>query len=286
GKWREVDFRKYDVRTFAPSLHGGKKHPLSQYIEKIRRVFSGMGFTEIEGDFVEVAFWDFDALFQPQDHPARDMQDTFYTKDPETLPLPGEELVSRVRDMHERGGDIDSDGWGYEWSIEEARSAILRTHTTVNSIRYLSEHPDPPVKIFIIGRNFRRETTTWKHLPEFQHVEGIVMEENANLCMLIGILREFYRKMGFEKVRVRPGFFPYTEPSMEVDVFFRGEWMELGGSGIFRPEVTRPFGIAHPVLAWGLGLERLIMCNEGVEDIRDIYISDIDWLRNSKLPRV
>jgi phenylalanyl-tRNA synthetase alpha chain len=258
GKWKDVHFRRYDVGTFAPSLYGGKKHPLNQYIEKIRKVFSEMGFSEIGGNFVELAFWDFDALFQPQDHPARD----------------------------ERGGDIGSDGWGYDWNVDLAKQAILRTHTTVNSIRYLSEHPDPPVKIFTIGRIFRRETITWKHLPEFQQVEGIVMEKKANLGMLIGILKEFYRKMGFEKVRVRPAFFPYTEPSMEVEVYFKGEWMELGGSGIFRPEVTEPFGVKHPVLAWGLGLERLMMVNEGIDDIRDIYVSDMDWLRNSKLPRL
>lgn len=286
GKWKEVDFRRYDVGTFASTLYGGRKHPLSEYIEKIRKAFTEMGFTEIEGDFVELAFWVFDALFQPQDHPARDMQDTFYTVDPDKFTLPEKDIVKRIKDMHEKGGDIDSDGWGYDWSVEEAERAILRTHTTVNSIRYLAEHPDPPVKIFTIGRNFRRETITWKHLPEFQHVEGIVMEKKASLSMLIGILKEFYRKMGFEKVRVRPGYFPYTEPSMEVDVFFKGEWMELGGSGIFRPEVTRPFGIKCPVLAWGLGLERLVMVNEGIEDIRDIYVSDIDWLRNSRLPRV
>jgi phenylalanyl-tRNA synthetase alpha chain len=286
GKWKDVHFRRYDVGTFAPSLYGGKKHPLNQYIEKIRKVFSEMGFTEIDGNFVELAFWDFDALFQPQDHPARDMQDTFYTVDPDTFQLPPEDLVNRIKDMHESGGDIGSDGWGYDWDANEAKQAILRTHTTVNSIRHLSEHPDPPVKIFTIGRIFRRETITWKHLPEFQQVEGIVMEEKANLGMLIGILKEFYKKMGFEKVRVRPAFFPYTEPSMEVEVFFNDEWMELGGSGIFRPEVTEPFGVKHPVLAWGLGLERLVMVNEGIEDIRDIYISDIDWLRNSKLPRL
>ncbi len=286
GKWKDVHFRRYDVETFAPSVHGGKKHPLSMYIDKIRRIFSEMGFTEITGEFVESAFWVFDALFQPQDHPARDMQDTFYTVDPMLIPLPDEELVSRIKDMHERGGDIGSDGWRYDWDIEEAKQAILRTHTTVNSIRYLSGHPNPPVKVFTIGRNFRREAITWKHLPEFQQVEGIVMEEKANLGMLIGILKEFYRRLGFEEVRVRPGFFPYTEPSMEVEVFFKGEWIELGGSGIFRPEVTRPFGIEHPVLAWGLGLERLIMANEGIDDIRDIYVSDIDWLRNSRLPRL
>ena len=242
-----------------------------------------MGFKEIEGNFVESAFWAFDALFQPQDHPARDMQDTFYLARPDKLPLPAEELVLSVKEMHEHGGDIDSDGWGYVWSREEAEKAILRTHTTANTIQYLASHPEPPVKVFSVGRIFRRESMDWKHLPEFQQIEGIVMEEDASFSMLIGILKEFYGRMGFKEIRIRPGYFPYTEPSLEVEVQFGGEWVELGGAGIFRPEVTVPFGVEHPVLAWGLGLERLVMAVEGLEHIRQIYVSDLDWLRNSRV---
>lgn len=282
--WKDPRFRmrKYDVGAYAPQIFGGKKHPLTRYIEKIRSIFSQMGFKEIEGNFVESSFWSFEALFVPQDHPARDMQDTFYVEYPEVMPLPDDALVEKVKEMHEHGGDIESNGWGYKWSIEEAKKTILRTHTTANTIRYLSEHSDPPQKVFIIGRNFRREAMDSVHLPEFTQVEGIVMEEGASLVMLIGLLKEFYSKLGYEKTRVRPSYFPYTEPSLEVEVFFNGEWLELGGAGIFRPEVIHPLGVRHPVLAWGLSLERIVMVLEGIKDIRDIYLSDIDWLRKVK----
>ena len=283
GKWREASYRKYDVRAFAPTPHGGKRHPLAQHIERVRKIMIAMGFTEIEGDFVQSAFWSFDALFQPQDHPARDMLDTFYT-DLDPRPLPDESVVRRVGEMHETGGGI-SEGWKYKWNPEEARRAILRPHTTAVTIKYLAEHPTPPVKAFIVGRNFRRDATTWKSLPEFHQVEGVVMEEGANLGMLIGVIQEFYRRMGAEDVRVRPGYFPYTEPSLEPEIRFNGRWMEMGGAGIFRPEVTKPFGIEAPVLAWGLGLERLVMALEDIADIRQLYLSDMDWLRNARLVR-
>jgi len=160
---------------------------------------------------------------------------------------------------------------------------VLRSHTTPLSVQYLYAHPNPPVKAFSVGRSFRRDALDATHLPEFYQVEGIVMEEGASLGMLIGTIKEFYRQMGAEGVRVRPGYFPYTEPSLEPEVMFGGEWMELGGAGIFRPEVTAPLGVKHPVLAWGLGLERLVMALEGIKDIRELYLSDIDWLRRHPL---
>lgn len=159
----------------------------------------------------------------------------------------------------------------------------MRTHTTVNTIRYLYEHPKPPCKVFSLGRVFRKENIDATHLPEFYQIEGIIHEEDANFKQLIGVLKEFYKRMGFEKIRCRPGYFPYTEPSMEVDVFYNNKWMELGGSGIFRPEVTKPIGVKNPVLAWGLGLERLAMLKFGLKDIRELYISDLEWLRRKPL---
>lgn len=153
----------------------------------------------------------------------------------------------------------------------------------MNTIRYLSEHPDPPVKIFSIGRVFRREALDFVCLPEFQQIEGIVMEEGASLRMLMGILKEFYSRIGFEEIRLRPSYYPYTEPSMDVEAKFKGKWLELGGSGIFRPEVVSPFGVKHPVLAWGLGLERLVMLIHNLKDIRSLYFNDIEWLRNAPI---
>ncbi|MEE9163403.1 MAG: phenylalanine--tRNA ligase subunit alpha [Thermoplasmata archaeon] len=279
--WRTKRFRKYDVKAYAPAAYAGKKHPLSVYTQKIRRIFLQMGFTEIEGDYVGPAFWSFDALFQPQDHPARDMLDTFYLKERLDFDLPPKAVLRRVGDTHEHGGSTGSTGWGYRWSEEEARRPIMRPHTTAHTIRYLAEHPDAPQKAFIIGKNFRREATDPTHLPEFHQIEGVVMEEGANLAMLMGTIGEFYRKMGLS-VRFRPGYFPYTEPSLEPEVRLPDQWLELGGSGIFRPEVTTPLGITTPVLAWGLGLERLVMALEGLEDMRTLIWNDMDWLKASR----
>ena len=286
GKWREVDFRRYDTRAFAPVVWPGKRHVLSAYLERIRRIFLEMGFTEIEGDYVQSAFWNYDALFQPQDHPARDALDSFYLAKPGTLPLPDDAVVRRVAEAHETGGSTGSKGWRYAWQRSEAERALLRSHTTAITIHWLADHPDPPRKAFIIGRNFRRDAIDWKHLPEFHQVEGVVMEEGANLAGLLGTIEEFYTRFGFTRVKFRPGYFPYTEPSMEPEGQLPdGRWMELGGSGVFRPEVTAPFGLRAPVLAWGLGLERLIMAIEGITDIRQLYLSDLNWLRDHPILR-
>lgn len=281
--WESTPIRPYDVNTFAPSLHGGKPHPLVQLIEKIRTILLRMGFSEIEGNFVESAFWNMDALFIPQDHPAREMQDTFYCKNPSKITIDDQELVDIIAQVHEHGGKTDSDGWRYEFSKSEGTKPLLRTHTTVNTIRYLYHHPTPPAKIFSIGQVFRKENIDSTHLPLFYQIEGIIHDPSVSFRQLIGILSEMYKQMGFEKIRFRPAYFPYTEPSMEVEVFWNGQWMELGGSGMFRPEVTEPLGIESPVLAWGLGLERLAMLLFELNDIRQLYQSDFDWLKNQPL---
>lgn len=282
GKWREVDIRPYDVTAFAPVAVGGKKHPLRQIIDQIRQAFLEMGFTEIEGPYVRSAFWNMDALFTPQDHPARAMQDTFYLEAPNRAKLVDGE-VAKVKAVQEHGGDTGSLGWRNPWSREVAEQMLLRTHTTVDTIQYLARHPKPPVKVFSIDRVFRNEAIDATHLPEFHQVEGIVMEEGANLRQLIGVLKEFYAKMGFDNVTVRPSYYPYTEPSLDVAVWYNNKWLELGGAGIFRQEVTKPWGIDVPVLAWGLGLERLAMLKLGLKDLRELYISDVEWLRNAPL---
>jgi phenylalanyl-tRNA synthetase alpha chain len=283
GRWRDVTIRKYDVRSFAPAIYPGKKHPLTRVADEVRRIFVDMGFQEIDEEYVQPAFWNMDALFTPQDHPARELQDTFYLKNPQRIELEDDVIVGKVCRMHECGGDTGSLGWRYGWCREESERALLRTHTTVNTIRHLWRNPDPPVKVFSLSKVFRKEAIDATHLPEFTQIEGIVMEEGASFDMLCGIIREFYSRMGFKDIRFRPGYFPYTEPSMEIEVRFKDTWMELGGSGIFRPEVTAPFGVKHPVLAWGLGFERLAMLRFDLKDLRDLYISDVDMLRSSPL---
>jgi phenylalanyl-tRNA synthetase alpha chain len=288
GTWNNYELKPFDVSKSGPLLKAGKFHPMINLINDIREIFLSMGFTEIRGPIIESAFYNFDALFQPQDHPAREMQDTFYLNNPKVAKLPENDRVKAVKETHENGGDSGSRGWGYEWDIETAKRTVLRTHTTATTIRRLAEfyrnNDQVPVKVFCIDRVFRNEKLDKSHLAEFTQVEGIVIDDNATLCDLIGLLSEFYRKLGFKKIITRPGFFPYTEPSMEVSVYYDkiGEWLEMGGSGIFRPEVTYPWGIKEPtrVLAWGQGLERIAMLYFGRKDIRDLYINPIKWLRN------
>ena len=281
GEWKNVNFRKYDVGAFAPTVTPAKKHPLTRLGDEIRQLFASRGFVEMSSDYVQPAFWNLDVLFTPQDHPARDLQDTFYLDIPGKIDLEDEALVQKVKDIHENGGDTGSTGWGGEWSREKAEAALLRTHSTVSSIRYVAEHPDAPQKAFSISRIFRNESIDSTHLPEFTQIEGIVIDENGNFDMLVSMIREFYANMGFDQIRIRPAYFPYTEPSLELEVFFNGKWMELGGAGVFRPEVVEPFGVKYPVLAWGFGFERLAMLKWNITDIRDLYISDMDDLKKN-----
>ncbi len=282
GAWKKARVRPYDVKAYAPKEFGGKRHPIKREMKKVRQAFIEMGFKEIKKDIIQPAFWNFDSLFSPQDHPARDLQDTFYMAEPEKLQF-DEEIAEEVEKMHENGGDTRSRGWQYDWSEEEAKKAVMRTHTTVASIRHLSKNTEPPVKAFSLDWNYRSEKSDATHLSEFYQIEGIVMEENASLNMLIGMMEEFYKKMGFEDVKVRPGYFPFTEPSLEVFAKWKDDYLEMGGAGLFRREVLAPHGIDDPVIAWGLGLERLVMLRLGWDDIRECYRNDIERLREYPL---
>ena len=279
SSWQNAEFKPYDVSLESSTPLTGKPHPMQSLIERIRSIFLEMGFTEIDGNYVQTAGWNMDALFIPQDHPAREMQDTFYLSNPESIQI-DENRLEQWKEIHEHGGDTGSIGWGGEFSNDIAQRGLLRTHTTVNTVKYISENPNKPCRVFGIGRVFRNESIDRTHLPEFHQIEGIIMEPGANLPMLVTTLKTFYEKMGYPEVRVRPAYFPYTEPSLEVEVKWRGQWLELGGAGIFRPEVTEPLGCSSPVLAWGMGLERLAMLVLGLDDIRQLYISDLEWLKS------
>jgi phenylalanyl-tRNA synthetase alpha chain len=278
GAWKTASLRRYDVRKLPKTVYPGKSHPYQRLIDEMRQILLEMGFTEMHGEIVQSAFWNFDALFQPQDHPAREMQDTFYLKEEAPLPKGWECL----RDMHEHGGNTSSTGWGGKWNPGKAKQCVLRTHTTSLSIQYLAAHPEPPVKAFCIGRVYRREAIDPTHTPEFEQLEGIVMDKDVTFRHLLGFLKEFYLRMGFSDVRFRPGFFPYTEPSVEPEIWVDGlGWVEMGGAGVFRQEVTDPWGVKCPVLAWGLGVSRVAMLRLGLKDLRQLYQSDLEWIRNS-----
>ncbi len=283
GDWKSLQYRPYDINAEAPIVFAGKKHPLRVIIDEIREIFLNMGFSEDKGSYVESAFWNFDSLFQPQDHAAREMQDTFYLKNPLTCDLPDDDLVRITAETHENGGGTGSIGWKYDWSEDIARQSVLRTHTTGISTKHLFDY-EPPIKMFSVGRVFRRETFDYKHLPEFHQVEGLVCDEGISFQNLLGTLKEFYKKLGFE-VRFRPAYFPYTYLSTETEIYLeeKESWIELGGAGMFRPEVLKPLGINQPALAFGLGIERLAMIRYDVSDIRMLYKSDIKWLRELNL---
>jgi phenylalanyl-tRNA synthetase alpha chain len=278
GAWKKARFRQYSI---APTRDAplGKVHPMTRMVGRVKRVFRDMGFEEMGGGMVESAFWNFDALFQPQDHPARELADTFYLEGEEKLPE--KSLVEKVKASHEKG-------WKYEWSAKEAGKRVLRTHTTALSARHLHMlKPGEVKKYFAVGRVFRNEATDFKHLAEFHQVEGIVAWEGATFRDLLGLLKEFYLRFGFDKIRFRPSYFPYTEPSVEIEVFYepKKEWMEIGGAGVFRPEMTKPLCGVYPVLAWGLSLERPMMLMEGLKDIRTFYKNELGWLRGSGVKR-
>jgi phenylalanyl-tRNA synthetase alpha chain len=278
GEWKNTNLRRYDVTKLPKKAYPGKIHPYQRIIAEMREILLEMGFEELYGGIVQQSFWNFDALFQPQDHPAREMQDTFYLR--ETLPLPTG--YEKVKAMHESGGDTSSTGWGGIWKEEKAEQCVLRTHTTSVSIQHLAKNPNPPVKAFCIGRVYRRETIDTTHLAEFEQLEGIVMDENVTFGNLLGILREFYHRMGFEGVRFKPSYYPYTEPSLDAEVYIDGiGWIEMGGAGVFREEVTAPLGINYPVLAWGLGVSRIAMLRLGLKDLRYLHRSDVAFLRET-----
>lgn len=278
GGWKNLNLRKYDVTKLPKKAYCGKVHPYQRIIGEMREILLEMGFEELYGGIVQQSFWNFDALFQPQDHPAREMQDTFYLN--ETLPLPPG--YEKVKAMHISGGETSSTGWGGSWKEEKAEQCVLRTHTTSVSIQHLAKNPNPPVKAFCVGRVYRRETIDTTHLAEFEQLEGIVMDEDVSFANLLGILREFYNRMGFESVRFKPSFYPYTEPSLDAEVYVEGiGWIEMGGAGVFREEVTAPIGIQFPVLAWGLGVSRIAMLRLGLKDLRLLHKSDVAFLRET-----
>ncbi|MDP2628927.1 MAG: phenylalanine--tRNA ligase subunit alpha [Nanoarchaeota archaeon] len=284
--WKGKKFRRYDVLSPVPEVYGGKRHFVNQAIDYARNIWVEMGFEEMTGNMIQSSFWNFDALFTAQDHPVREMQDTFFIE--KKIELPDKKLVKAVRDAHEKGigGSI---GWKYTWNEEEAKKAVLRTHTTCLSAHTLANLKKEDLikgkKFFAIGKCLRNETVDWSHGFEFNQTEGIVIDKNANFRNLLGYLKEFFKKMGFEEIRFRPAYFPYTEPSVEIDVFHpeKKVWLELGGAGIFRPEVTIPLlGENIPVLAWGPGFDRILMDYYEIKDLRELYKNNISQLRKMK----
>lgn len=283
----EEDFKIDRVKT----PRTGKKHFYKNIIDYARDKWIEMGFEEMSGNFVVPSLLNFDALYTPQDHPARELHDTFFLKKPEKSDL-GEfgEKVQHVKETHEDGWTTGSDGWNYEWSEEEAARNVLRTHTTAVSARklYELEEEDLPKKFFTVARNFRNETLDRHHLAEFYQTDGIVVGKGLTFQHLKGYISEFFQKMGYDEFRLIPSYYPYTEMSVEVQVWDEedGEWIGMGGAGMFRPEVVKPMlGFEASVLAWGLGIGRIAMKAAEIQDIRELYRNDIEILEKTPVWR-
>uniref|UniRef100_A0AAQ6A987 phenylalanine--tRNA ligase n=1 Tax=Amphiprion ocellaris TaxID=80972 RepID=A0AAQ6A987_AMPOC len=277
GSWKEKKFKPYNFEAMGVAPDCGHLHPLMKVRTQFRQIFLEMGFTEMPtNNFIESSFWNFDSLFQPQQHPARDQHDTFFLSDPALAHEFPQDYLERVKKVHSEGG-FGSQGYKYDWKIEEAQKNILRTHTTAVSARMLyklAQQKFTPVKYFSIDRVFRNETLDATHLAEFHQIEGVVADYGLTLGDLMGILHQFFTKLGITKLRFKPAYNPYTEPSMEVFSYHEGlkKWVEVGNSGVFRPEMLLPMGLPEDVsvIAWGLSLERPTMIKYGINNIREL----------------
>lgn len=284
--WRGKTFRRFDVKINVPKIFAGKKQPYAAFLDWVRQKFLSLGFTEMSGPIVETDFWNMDALYMPQFHSAREIHEAYYITKPKMGKL-DESLVKKVKEVHENGGKTGSTGWRYTFDVQRTHRLLLRTQGTACSARMLgSKELKIPGKYFGIARCFRPDVVDATHLADFNQTEGIVVEEGLTFRHLKWLLELFAREFtGAEEARIVPGYFPFTEPSAEL--FAKHPelgWVELGGAGIFRPEVVIPLlGRRVPVLAWGLGIDRIAMFKLGIKDIRQLFSQDLGWLREAKV---
>ncbi|KAK7537471.1 tRNA synthetases class II core domain (F)-domain-containing protein [Phyllosticta citribraziliensis] len=316
GSWQTASFKPYNFNALGASQNAGALHPLMKVRAEFRNIFFNQGFVEMPTSrFVDSGFWNFDALFVPQQHPARDMQDTFFISDPAAADLPREDTAAEkamnemeegsrrlyassdpekkikprdyeqywknIQNVHQDGA-FGSIGYRYPWSKDECLRLVLRTHTTAVStwvLHRLAEDPRP-ARYFSIDRVFRNETVDATHLAEFHQIEGVIADFGLTLGGLQKFLESFFAQIGITNLRFKPAYNPYTEPSMEIFGYHvgLGKWVEIGNSGMFRPEMLLPMGLPADlrVYGFGLSLERPTMIKYGVSNIRDLLGHKVD----------
>ena len=280
GAWKTQTFRSYNIQLPPARVIPGRTNPYVDFLESVKDKLTSLGFEEFDGPLVETDFWNSDALFMPQFHAARDIHDVYYLKNPTHAKAIEEPFLSRVAEIHETGGDSGSRGWNYHFDRDFTRQLLLRSQGTVLSAHQLAKAKIPG-KYFGIARCFRYDKVDATHLSDFYQTEGIVLGEQVNLRTLLGILKMFAVEIaGATEVKYVGGYFPFTEPSIEVHIKHPVlGWFELGGSGIFRPEVTKAMGIDVPVLAWGIGIDRMALMALGLNDLRELFSTDIEGVR-------
>ncbi len=286
--WEGRAFRPYDVRAPVPYLMGPRPHPYAAWLEEFEDVLIGLGFQQAEGPLIETEFWNSDLLFMPQDHPARSIHDVLYLERLEGQPPPAR-LAARVAAVHE-GRALPGErraigpGWGGAYDPRIASHPVLRSQTTAVSGRFLAASPKPPFRMFSIDRNFRFESLDARHHIEFTQCEGILGEEGISIRHLVGIFQACAEAIGIREMKIRPSYFPFTEPSIEGYVRHpRLGWLEIFPGGMFRPEVLGPLGIDVPVAAWGIGIARLAMVALGLNDVRELFDDDLRRLEGGAM---
>lgn len=291
NNYKDLKFKEYEVSKLPKPSEMGRSHPMRVIMGYIRDLYLEMGFKEMTGPYVDTSFWPMDSMFISQDHPMRDIQDTFY------LPLKGhlpknKSFLEKIKNVHEKGGKSGSTGHEYIWNEESSTNLVLRPHTTSVTFRTfynLSKEEKKNSKYFCIGKVFRNESLDATHLAEFHQAEGFVIGKNISLSDLIGFIKEFLAKLGITNIKIKQTFNPYTEPSIEVYAYFEKSksYKEIMNSGIFRKEALEPYGIKNNVIAWGIGIERIGMLLLDRQHIKEIVGEecDIDFLRNYPIPK-
>ncbi|KAG8533554.1 uncharacterized protein KY384_001294 [Bacidia gigantensis] len=308
GAWKTAKLKPYNFKAMGAPNTSGALHPLNKVRHEFRQIFFEMGFEEMPTNrYVETGFWNFDALFIPQQHPARDIQDTFYISDPpsagrpradpspqssHSTNSPPEEAQQQKRldyeaywrnvvEVHQKG-KYDSIGYRYPFNESESLRLVLRTHTTAVSTYMLHKLAldARPARYFSIDRVFRNESVDATHLAEFHQIEGVTADYGLTLGGLMGFMEVFFGKMGIHRLRFKPAYNPYTEPSLEIFGYHEGlgKWVEIGNSGMFRPEMLEPMGLPKDmrVYGWGLSLERPTMIKYAVQNIRELLGHKVD----------
>lgn len=285
GVWRDVTLKEYNVEIIGQKIYAGKRQPYGAFLDWVKNKMVGLGFEEMLGPLVKTEFWNMDALYMPQFHSARDVHDAYFVKDPKYAKSLDKNILNAVKNAHEKGTK-ESRGWEYQYNVQRAHRLILRTQGTGLSAKTLSSPQlKIPGKYFSIARVFRYDVIDATHLPDFYQLEGFVVEKDLTLKHLIGILKQFAKEFAnTDKIKVMPSYFPFTEPSAQLMAKHPDfGWLELGGAGMFRHEMLDPLGVKDPVIAWGLGVDRIFMMSMGIKDIRDLFSHDLKFLRNSKV---
>lgn len=285
-RWKTQKFVAYNIDAPVEPRPVAIRHPLRRTIDDIRNAYLRSGFTEVSGPIIEPAFWVFDYLFMPQDHPARDEQDTFFLSTPKRIGVKDREVVRRIKEEHEKG-------WHAGWSEEFAMQAMLRTHTTSVTGRHVHQilsalgkgagGYELPVKLFTMGRVMRNENIDYKHLADFYQSDGIIIGKDLTLANLFDTLLKIYADIGV-RIKFVPAYYPFVEPGVTVMIEQEGKWLELGGAGILRREVTGMDRKKISVLAWGLGTERILLIKDKkIDNITALYGSGAGWIRGMTL---